>query len=146
MRGYSIVDEEGRIIFPANIRRSASLDPEQVVDIKVLRIKGTTRYPHMVVNKPGFSPFISPLEIVMHEAERKVDERGGIILSEDILEEMRLKAGYLLEIKVLGPQDSHWTVLYNRGLRRKTTLQQRIGPKGSQNRKKKSWDTHVWEY
>ena len=143
MRGYSLVDEVGRITFPANIRRSAGMEPEQVVDIKVLRIKGTSRYPHMVINKPEFSPFISPLEMVMHETFGKICEQGRITLSEEILEGMKLEAGYLVEIKVLGPKDSHWTVVYNRGPRRETTLQQRIGPR---RRRKKSWDTQVWEY
>ncbi len=143
MRGYSLVDEEGRITFPANIRRSAGMEPEQVVDIKVIRIKGTTRYPHMVINTPEFPPYISPLEIIMYEAERKVDDLGRITLSEEILEEMKLKADYLVEIKVLGPQDSHWTVVYNRGPRRETTLQQRIG---SRRTRKKSKDPQVWEY
>ena len=143
MRGYSLVDEAGRITFPANIRRSAGIEPEQVVKIKVLRIRGTLRYPHMLINRPEFPPYISPLEIVMHEAERKVDELGRITLAEEILEEMKLKAGYWVEMKLLGPRDYHWIVVHNRGPRRETTLQQRLGSKRS---RKKSWETQVWKY
>lgn len=146
LRGFSLVDEAGGIIFPPNIHKWAEMDPEKAVEIKVLRVKGTRRLPHMTVNIPGHAPWVSPLEVIMYEAYGKADEKGRVILSPEIMEEMKLKAGYWVEMKLLGPRDYHWIVVHNRGPRRETTLQQRLGPKGSQRRKKKSWDTQVWKY
>ncbi len=146
MRGFSLVDESGRIIFPSNIHKWAEMDPEKVVEFRVLRIKGTRRLPHMTVNIPGHTPWVSPLEVKMYEVHGRVDTQGQITLSEEILEGMKLKAGYWVEMKLLGPRDYHWIVVYNRGPRRETTLQQRLGPKSSQKRKQKSWDAHVWKY
>jgi len=146
MRGFSLVDKAGRITFPPNIYTWAEMDTEKIVNIKVLRVKGTRRLPHMTVNIPGHAPWISPLEVIMYEAYGRVDEQGGITLSEEILEEMRLKAGYWVELKLLGPRNYHWIVVHNRGPRKETTLQQRLGPKSSQRKKMKSLPTQVWKY
>ena len=143
MRGFSLVDEAGKITFPPNIHKWAEMGPEKIVDIKVLRIKGTRRLPHMTINIPNHQPWVSPLEVIMRKAYGRIDEQGQITLSEEILAEMKLKAGYWVEIKLLGPKDYHWTVVYNRGPRRETTLQQRIG---SRRTRKKSKDPKVWEY
>ena len=35
MRGFSKVDEEGKIAIPSNIRREAKLEPGQLVEVKV---------------------------------------------------------------------------------------------------------------
>lgn len=48
MRGFSKVDEEGKIAIPSNIRREAGLKPGQLVEIKVT---GPNNGPWIVINK-----------------------------------------------------------------------------------------------
>ncbi len=143
MRGYSIVDEEGRITIPPDIGKWAELGPGCVVCMKVLRIKNTSRFPHLVIYIPGNIPYISPMEVVMKETYGKVGKQGRVILSEEILEELRLKPKYIVEFKIHGARSQHWTVVHNRGPWRMTTLQQRLGTK---RRGEKKWKKIPIEY
>lgn len=122
MRGYSIVDEQGRITIPSDIRRVAGLYPGGNAWMKVLRIKNTSRFPHLVIYRPGNNPYISLSEVVMKETYGQVDKQGRVILSEGILEELRLEPKYIVEFKIYGARDRHWTVVRNRGPWRITTL------------------------
>ncbi len=48
MRGFSRVDEEGRIPIPKNMRRETNLGPGQLVEIKV---QGPTVKPFLTINR-----------------------------------------------------------------------------------------------
>jgi len=48
MRGFSKVDEEGKIAIPSNIRREVKLEKGQLVEIKV---QGPGIRPYLVINK-----------------------------------------------------------------------------------------------
>ena len=47
MRGFSKVDEEGRIPIPKNMRRETKLEPGQLVEIKV---QGPGVKPFLIIN------------------------------------------------------------------------------------------------
>ncbi len=129
IRGYSKVDQEGRIIVPLNICRYCQLSPDYPVEIMVLRIKQTSRFPHMVIYRFPYVPFISPMEATMLETQTKIDAQGRIILSQAVMEEIKLGPGYIVEFKIHGAKGQHWVIVHNRGSWRQTTLQQRIGHK-----------------
>lgn len=129
IRGYSKVDEEGGIIAPLNIRRYCRLSAGSAARISVLRIKNTLRFPHMVVYRLPYVPFISPMEAVMLETEAKIDDQGRIVLSQAVMEELKLGPGYIVEFKIYGARGQHWVAVHNRGPWRQTTLQQRTGHK-----------------
>ena len=143
MRGFSIVDEEGRITIPSDIRKAAGLYPSCNVWMKVLRINNTSRFPHLVIYRPGNSPYISLLEVVMKETRGQVDRQGRVILSEGMLEELRLKPKYIVEFKIHGARGQYWAVVHNRGPWRMTTLQQRLGRK---IRGEEKWNKILIEY
>ncbi|MFZ6016266.1 MAG: hypothetical protein ACOYU0_01370 [Nitrospirota bacterium] len=48
MRGFSRVDEQGRIAIPSNIRREVKLEKGQLVEIKV---QGPNNGPYLIINK-----------------------------------------------------------------------------------------------
>ena len=48
MRGFSKVDEEGKIAIPSNIRREVKLDEGQLVEIKV---QGPNNGHYLIINK-----------------------------------------------------------------------------------------------
>ena len=129
MRGFSKVDEEGRITIPDEIGRFTGLCPGSTADMIVLRIKGTARFPHLVIHRPRTFPYISMLEVMMKKAQTEVDEQGGVTLSDGIMKELQLESGYLVEFKIHGARGQHWVVVHNRGPWRETTLQERMGHK-----------------
>jgi len=129
MRGFSKVDEEGRITIPDEIARFSKLYPGSTAGMIVLRIKGTARFPHLVIHRPDNIPYISMLEVIMKKAQTEVDEQGRVTLPDGIMDGLRLKCGYLVEFKIHGARSQHWVVVHNRGPWRQTTLQQRMGHK-----------------
>lgn len=48
MRGFSRVDEQGKIAIPSNIRREVKLEKGQLVEIKV---QGPSKGPYLIINK-----------------------------------------------------------------------------------------------
>jgi len=48
MRGFSKIDEEGKIAIPSNIRRDVKLEKGQLVEIKV---QGPNNGPYLIINK-----------------------------------------------------------------------------------------------
>ncbi|MDI6889686.1 MAG: AbrB/MazE/SpoVT family DNA-binding domain-containing protein [Thermodesulfovibrionales bacterium] len=48
MRGFSRVDEQGKIAIPSNIRREVKLEEGQLVEIKV---QGPNNGPYLIINK-----------------------------------------------------------------------------------------------
>ena len=129
MRGFSKVDEEGRITIPDEIARFSELHPGSTAGMIVLRIKGTARFPHLVIHRPDKIPYISMLEVIMKRVGTQVDKQGGVTLSDEIMEALRLEPEYLVEFKIHGASGQHWVVVHNRGPWRETTLQQRMGHK-----------------
>ena len=129
MRGFSKVDEQGRITIPDDIRRHTGLFPGCEAHMIVLRVKETSRFPHLAIHTESVAPYISMLEVIMKKAQTELDEQGGITLSDDIMQELRLGPGYLVEFKIHGARGQHWVVVHNRGPWRQTTLQQRMGHK-----------------
>ncbi|MFQ5873112.1 MAG: hypothetical protein ACE5JL_04835 [Dehalococcoidia bacterium] len=114
MRAFSRLGEDGTIAVPSNIQSQAELEPNCLVEYKVLRLKDTGRRPHMLFHSLLRSPYLSPMEaVMMHGVARMV--KGKIVLDDTIREEARLEPGDQVELKVLGPYREHWVVAYNRG-------------------------------
>jgi len=144
IRGFSRVDEAGKIKIPGNIQRCMGLEEGRTVLLMALRIQQTSRYPHTVLFVPGNPPKLSQFELVMDKAHAIVESDGKITIPSNILEEMRLGKDYRIEMKVQGPHNKHWLVIYNRGPWRETTLRKRMGVKRGDQ--KKSLKTQVWDY
>ena len=66
-----------------------------------------------------------------------------IEITEEILEELRLKPKYIVEFKIHGARGQYWAVVHNRGPWRMTTLQQRLGRK---IRGEEKWNKILIEY
>ncbi|MFQ5826295.1 MAG: hypothetical protein ACE5IA_02965 [Dehalococcoidia bacterium] len=113
-RGYSRVEEDGKIAIPEHIGRWAQLTPGSVVEFRVMRVKDTGCRPHMTFVRPGGVPFISPLEVTMMEGATVVDGEGKLVLDGTIMEEARLEPGNLIELKVAGARNGHWLTAHNR--------------------------------
>ena len=143
MRGFSKVDEEGRITIPDEIARFSNIHPGYGVHLIVLRLKGTGRFPHLVIHRPGNVPYISTLEVMMKREQGEADERGRLTLPAEIMEDLRLEPGYLVEFKIHGARGQHWVVVHNRGPWRMTTHQERLG---SRRKGEKQWKTITVEY
>ena len=129
MRGFSKVDENGRITIPEDIARFTGLYPGSTANMIVLRIKGTARFPHLVIHRPRNIPYISMLEVIMKRAQTEVDEQVRLTLSDEIMQGIRVEPGYLVEFKIHGARGQQWVVVHNRGPWRQTTLQERMGHK-----------------
>ena len=113
IRGFSRVEEDGKIAIPEHIRRWTQLTPGCLIDFRVMRVKDTSRRPHLTFIRMGGSPFISPMEVTMMEGNTMVDEEGKIVLDDSILEEARLEPGHLVELKVAGSRQEHWLTAHN---------------------------------
>ena len=48
MRGFSRVDEQGKIAIPSNIRRVVKLEKGQLLEVKV---QGPNNGPYLIINK-----------------------------------------------------------------------------------------------
>jgi len=114
IRGYSRVEEDGKIAVPEHIRRWTQLTPGCLIDFRVMRVRDTSRRPHMTFIRSGRSPFISLMEVAMMEGNTVVNEEGKIVLDETILDEARLEPGHLIELKVAGSRQDHWLTVHNR--------------------------------
>jgi len=114
IRGFSKVDEDGKIAVPLNIRRFTGLTPEYPVEFAIMRVKDTSRRPHIYFFRPDHLPYISPMEVKMMEGTIVINEEGKLVLDDVILEEAKLELGHLVEMKVMGARGAHWVTLYNR--------------------------------
>lgn len=145
-KAYLKTDDQGRIKLPKDVQRLADLKPGQPCVMMVLRIKQTTRWPHAVLFSPSNPPRLSAFEVMMEKGEAVVDKDGLVMLPLNILEEMKLKKDYKVEMKVQGPHNGHWLTVYNRGPWTETTLQQRMGVNRGKEPEQKTHKTLVWEY
>lgn len=157
LRGFSKVDpiknpvscgasEGGKILIPSNIREKAGISAGSLVEIKVVRIKGSNRWPHLILHAPGVYPHLSMFQVVMREEKSQIDDKARLILTDSTLEETKLELNYRVEIKLAGPHRNCWVVIYNRGPARLTTLQEKIGRLGKGGRDEKKWKTMSIEY
>ncbi|MCK4325142.1 hypothetical protein KAW55_00125 [bacterium] len=158
LRGFSKVDpisrdpvgngasEGGKIFIPSNIMDKAGISTGRLVEIKVIRIKGSSRWPHIIVHAPGVYPHLSMLQVVMMEERSQIDDEDRLILTDTILEETKLQPDSRVELKVVGPNHGSWFVIHNRGPNRLTTLQEKIGRQGKGARNEKKWKTMSIEY
>ncbi|MBU2577512.1 hypothetical protein KKA69_01630, partial [Patescibacteria group bacterium] len=92
----------------------------------MVRIKRSIRAPHLIIHNRDFAPRISQLEMIVNQSRSHIDQAGNIKLCNDILEEVKLKPGHLVEMKVYGPHNSSWLVIQNRGPKILTTLQKKM--------------------
>ncbi len=146
IRGFGVVDEAGGFTIPLHIRRFAGFNGKGVVAIKILRLKGTARLPYLVIHTPEQIPYIAVmLEAVMLEGAGLIDEEGRLILSQEILEEAKIKPKDLLEIKIHGSKGVRWVKVHNRGPHRMTTLQEKMG-RVSKEIEELKWFKKKWEY
>jgi len=146
LRGFSKVDEAGKIAIPSNIRDKAGISAGSVVEIKVIRIKDSGRWPYIIVHDSKASPRLSMLQVIMMEERSQVDNESRLILTDALLEEAKFEPYYRVEIKLVGPNRGSWVVIYNRGPNRLSTLQEKVGRLGKGGRNGKKWQTQKWEY
>lgn len=143
LKGFSEVDEEGKVKIPSNIRDQIGFSPGSPVEIKVIRIKDSSRWPYLIVHHPRSNPRLTKLQVVMLEGKSHVDREGKLTLLDEILEETKLKPDYRVEIKLMGPKQDPWATIHNRGPNTLTSLQLKFGLK---KKKDKKWPTQKWEY
>jgi len=110
IRGFSRVEDDGKIAIPTNIQRYAELMPEYPVEFAVMRVKDTARRPHIYFFRPDHAPYPLPMEVMVMEGATVMNEEGKIILDHPILEEAKLEPGHLVEMKVAGSRGVHWVV------------------------------------
>ncbi|MEW6684985.1 MAG: hypothetical protein AB1393_02105 [Candidatus Edwardsbacteria bacterium] len=147
LKGFSEIDEEGRLSIPSNIRREAGLNLASPVGIKVVRIKGSMRWPYLIVyHLQSMVPRLSQFEVTMMESQGRIDENGRLTLEGDVLEETKLGPHSRAEIKLSGPTRGSWLVIRNRGPNRLTTLQEKVGRQGKGSRAEKKWKSVSIEY
>ena len=145
MRGFAKVQDEGRVQVPTNLRRQMGLLPGEPFVVDVVRINGTGRWPHLFLHHRGTAPFISPHETLFRRGAGRIAADGSLTLPDEIIEEARLSPGCLLEIKLMGAANAPWSVVHNRGVRRVTTLQGRLGTSRRRGTERDR-DTFVLEY
>jgi len=146
LRGFSKVEEGGEIAIPSNIRKQIGLCAGSEINFKVIRIKGSGRWPYIIVHSSGVTPCLTMFQVIMREGTAEIDDEARLILTDNILEEVKLEPGYRVEIKLLGSRQDPWAVVYNRGSNRLTTLQEKIGRLGSTGKRRGKWQTQRWEY
>ena len=152
LRGFSKVNpvaagtgEGGRIPIPSNMREKAGISAGSIVEIMVIRIKGSGRWPHIIVHASGIRPQLSMLQVVMKEEKSRIDDEAGLILADDTLDEAKLETGYRVEIKLTGPHHASWLVIHNRGPARLTTLQEKIGRLGHEKTGRSGTISRKWK-
>lgn len=144
--GADGASEGGKIFIPSNIREKAGISTASYVGIMVIRIKGSSRWPYIIVHSPGVYPYLSMLEVVMMEEKSQIDDEARLILADNTLEEAKLLFNSRVELKVVGPNHGSWFVIHNRGPNRLTTLQEKVGRLGKGGRDEKKWKTMSIEY
>jgi len=143
LKGFSKVDEEGKVKIPSNIGDQLGFRPGSPVDVKVIRIKDSIRWPYLIIHHPRSSPRLTMFQVIMMEGKSQIDEEGKLALVEDILEESKLKSNCRVEVKLMGSKQDPWATIYNRGPNTPTKLQMMFGIK---KKREKKWPTQKWEY
>ena len=148
IRGFAKLSDGGALPIPKHLSALANLTGRSDVHVVVVRVTNTGRRPHLILHHPDQLPFISPQETVFLRGVVPYKTLNAYLPIE-IIEEAKLTLGGILEIKVLGPANSGWLILHNRGVLRRTTLQERLGtrpPLGSKWDEKSKKRQMVWNY
>lgn len=146
MRGFAKVHEGGRVQVPVNLRRQMGLLPGEPFVVGVVRIKGTSRWPHLFLHRLGTTPILSQFETLFAQGTGQIAADGSLTLPGEVIEEAALPPGCLLEIKLMGAASAPWCVVHNRGIRRNTTLQERLGTRRRSGHRVEGRDTFVLKY
>jgi len=117
------------------------LEPNSVVGLKVMRITGSVRYPYLFVHRPENEPRFSTLETAVYQCLCRIDEQGRIVLDDKIIAESGFEPGLSLEFKLAGPTKAPWLAIRNKGPRKLTALQEKMGLKQT-----KRWRTMTMDY
>ncbi|MFQ5933855.1 MAG: hypothetical protein ACE5KI_04370, partial [Dehalococcoidia bacterium] len=67
------------------------------------------------LHRPDCPPFVSPQEAVFLGGVTVMNDQGQLLLTEELLEEAKLKPTDIVEVKVAGARGAHWLVFHNRG-------------------------------
>lgn len=143
LKGFSEVDVEGNVKIPSNIGDQLGFTPGCPVEIKIIRIKDSSRWPYLIIHHPYSNPRLTRFQVIMMEGKSQIDSEGKLALLDEILEEAKLKPDYRVEIKLMGSKQDPWAAIHNRGPNMLTTLQLKFGIK---KKKDKKWPTQKWEY
>jgi len=146
LRGFSVIDQEGGLSIPSHIRKEAGLDIADSVAIKVVRIKGSTRWPYLIAHHTKINPRFSRFEVTMMKSQGSIDDNGRLTFELDVLEQTKFEPNYRAEIKLAGPRREPWLVIRNRGSNRLTTLQKKLGRRRDGGRNMEKWQIQKWEY
>jgi bifunctional DNA-binding transcriptional regulator/antitoxin component of YhaV-PrlF toxin-antitoxin module len=146
LKGFSEIDEKGSLSIPSNIRKEAGLDIASPVGVRVVRIRGSMRWPYLIVHHPQNDPRLSGLEVTIMKSQGGIDEKGRLAFETRVLEETKFELNYRAEIKLAGPKQEPWVVIHNRGPSRLTTLQEKIGRLRKDRTSRKNWQVQKWDY
>lgn len=141
LRGFSQVDEQGKIVLGQNFMTQAGLKTDSLVGLKVVRIKNSSRKPYLIIHRLEQVPRFAGLERIFWEGIGQIDSSGRFILGDEVMWESGFEPGFSLELKLAGPGGKPWLVIRSRGQSRLTTLQEKMGLK-----RKSKWQVMKMEY
>ncbi|MFH1627192.1 MAG: hypothetical protein ABIE47_00525, partial [Pseudomonadota bacterium] len=127
LRGFGEIDKEGKIALGRNFLLQMGLSPDSLVGLKVNRITGSGRAPYLIVHRPDTEPRFTALETVFYQCQCRIDKESRIVLGDKVMAESGFEPNISLEFKLAGPQNAQRLVIRNRGPKRLTTLQERMG-------------------
>lgn len=150
LRGFGGVDEDGKVALGRNFLIHLGLKPDSLVSLSVMRIKGSSRKPYLIIHRPEIEPQLSPYEIIFYQCLCRINAERRMALDERVMEECEFEPVITnwLEFKVVGPTNAPWLVIKNRGPRSLTSLQERMGvqPKTSKSIPgKDKWNKKKWQ-
>lgn len=141
LKSFAQVDEYGRIGLGRNFMIQMGLNTNSLVFLKVFRITGSRREPYLILHGPGKEPRSTALETVMFESSCRIDEDCNILLDNEVMAEAEFEPGLCVEFKLTGPTNAPWLTIRNKGSKRLTTLQKKMGLN-----QKKRWRSMTMEY
>lgn len=149
LRGYGGMDEDGMVALGRNFLIHLGLKPDSLVSLSVMRIKGSSRKPYLIVHRSGIKPRLGPFEVIFYQCLCRINNKRQMVLDERILEECEFEplVTNWLEFKMVGPTNAPWLVIKNRGRRSLTSLQERMGVQRKSAKKvnsKDKWNKKKW--
>lgn len=150
MRGWTRLKKHGPggniLPISRNLRLQAEFATGSPVGYQVIRVKGTTRRPHVLFHRPDRYPKISPLEVIMLQGLTLLGEDGALALPDAVVEEVGLGEEDLVELKTLGPNDFQWLIAYNRGPRFVRTQPTKFRRQTTKEEETKQWHRMPLKY
>ena len=149
LRGFGRLDEDGKVALQRNFMIQMGFEPDSSVTLNVIRIKESSRKPYLVIHRPETAPMLSNYEAVLYQCLCKIDAEKRMVLNDHVIEECDFEPGLTnrLEFKLVGPTNAPWLVIKDRGRRRATSLQEKLGahPKGGKIKSGQSkWSKKKW--